>query len=568
MYEKTINLLCQTPIPMLKKIFCCLLYSTAVVALRAQPLMPAVRAQSETPVPTQLESPIPTLIEKNGRHQLLVDGKPFIIFGGQAHNSSGWPALLPQLWNAIERLHANTLEIPIYWEQIQPEQDRFDFSLIDTLLTQAREHHSRLVLLWFATWKNGSNHYMPAWMKLHADRYPNCIGKNGKPVDSPSPIADATLQADKTAFAAVMRYLKKADPQHTVIMVQVENEPGSWGTVRDYSPAAQQRFEQPVPAILLKTGLLKALGHPDAAKGSWQQVFGTDADEYFHAWSVASFIGQVAAAGKAEYPLPLYANAALRDPLTHPSAANYESGGPTDNVLPIWKAAAPAIDILSPDIYLDGNEKCLKVIDLYSRADNPLFVPECGVSPDKIKYIYSTLAHGGIGFSFFGVDGYEEMPDRPAGASDRLAPIANEYRLLAPLDAQLAQWAFENRISALVEPDDRSAQSVVVPDWQATVSFGTGRGDHMHPNERPTGKALIINLEKNTFLVTGTLCRITFRPTGADSAKAWQYLKVEEGDYAGGDFKPRRILNGDETDWGGPAFGPNPVWLRISLVTR
>src|SRR6185312_3779256 len=230
--------------------------------------------------------------------------------------------------------------------------------------------------------------------------------------------------------------------------------------------------------------------------------------------------------------------------------------------------AAPAIDILSPDIYLDGNEKCLKVIDLYSRADNPLFVPECGVSPDKIKYIYSTLAHGGIGFAFFGVDGYEEMPDRPAGASDRLAPIANEYRLLAPLDAQLAQWAFENRISALVEPDDRSAQSVVVPDWQATVSFGTGRGDHMHPNERPTGKALIINLEKNTFLVTGTLCRITFRPTGADSAKAWQYLKVEEGDYAGGDFKPRRILNGDETDWGGPAFGPNPVWLRISLVTR
>ena len=343
---------------MLKKFTCCLFpMAMALPSLHAQPPLP-----------------MPTLLESHGRHQLLVDGKPFFLLGGQAHNSSAWPALLPQLWNAVEKLNANTLEVPIYWEQIQPEQDHFDFSLIDTLLTQARSHGVRLVLLWFATWKNGSNHYMPAWMKLHADRYPNCIGANGKPVDSPSPIADATLAADKTAFAAVMRHLKNADPQHTVILVQVENEPGSWGTVRDYSPAAQQRFETAVPSVLLKPDLLKALGHPGAAKGSWQQVFGSDADEYFHAWSIASFVGQVAAAGKSEYPLPVYVNAALRDPLTHPSASNYESGGPTDNVIPIWKAAAPAIDILSPDIYLSGNDKILKVIDLYSRADNPLLV--------------------------------------------------------------------------------------------------------------------------------------------------------------------------------------------------
>lgn len=533
---------------MLKNIFCCLLTLA---------IMPAVYAQ-----------PIPALIEKNGRHQLLVDGHPFFILGGQAHNSSAWPAILPQVWSAVQRMHANTLEIPIYWEQIEPEQGRFDLSLIDTLLTQARGHGVRLVLLWFATWKNGSNHYMPAWMKLHADRYPNCIGANGRPVDSPSPIADATLDADKTAFTTVMRHLKNADPQHTVIMVQVENEPGSWGTVRDYSPAAQKKFEGPVPAELLRPGLLKALGHPGAIKGTWQQVFGADADEYFHAWSVASFIGQVAAAGKTEYPLPLYANAALRDPLTHPSAANYESGGPTDNVIPIWKAAAPAIDILSPDIYLPGNDKILKVIDLYSRADNPLFVPECGMTPDKIKYIYSALAHGGIGFSFFGIDGNEEMAASPAPSPDRLASIAQEYRLLAPLDTRLAQWAFEDKISAVVEPEDHAAQSVPLPGWQATVIFGTGRGDRMRSNDHPTGKALIINAGENTFLVTGTLCRITFRPTGGDSTKAWQYVKVEEGEYADGSFKPRRMLNGDETDWGGPAFGASPVWLRISLTTR
>ena len=119
-----------------------------------------------------------------------------------------------------------------------------------------------------------------------------------------------------------------------------------------------------------------------------------------------------------------------------------------------------------------------------------------------------------------------------------------------------------------VEPEDYAAQSLALPGWQATAIFGTGRGDHMRPNEHPTGKALIIQLEKNTFLLTGTLCRITFRPTGSDSTKAWQYLKVEEGEFADGIFKLRRILNGDETDWGGPAFGASPVWLRISLITR
>src|SRR6202012_1778844 len=102
----------------------------------------------------------------------------------------------------------------------------------------------------------------------------------------------------------------------------------------------------------------------------------------------------VAAAGKTEYPLPLYVNAAIRDPLTHPTANNYESGGATDNVIPIYKAAAPAIDLVAPDIYLPENEKNLKVIDLYPRPDNPLLVPELGGSPDKAKYLYTVLAHG------------------------------------------------------------------------------------------------------------------------------------------------------------------------------
>lgn len=502
-------------------------------------------------------------------HRLLVDGKPYFILGGQAHNSSAWPAVLPAVWTAVGAMHANTLEVPVYWEQVEPEEGRFDLSLVDTLLVQARERHVRLVLLWFGTWKNGSNHYMPGWMKLQAGKYPNCIGSKGDPIDSPSPVFEATLEADVKAFSAFMRYLKKADEQHTVIMVQVENEPGAWGTVRDYSAAAQKLFDGAVPAALLKQEVLAALGHGGgggekhfgdgtghpSSGNSWSAVFGADADEYFQAWYVARFIGEVAAAGKAEYALPLYVNVALRDPLTHPTANQYESGGATDNVIPIYKAAAPAIDLVAPDIYLPEHEKCLTVIDLYTRKDNALFVPEAALTGDKVRYLYSVVAHGGIGFSPFGIDGE---------SSDSLEAFGREYAVLTPLLPLLADRA--GKVSALLEPDDHTDQTVSVDGWQVRGVFGTGRGDHRRFNGRPSGKLLVIQQDKNTFFVVGTLARITFSPDGGK--KPWQYLRVEEGAYVNGVFKPSRILNGDETDWGGPAFGAEPTLIRVTLSAR
>ena len=109
---------------------------------------------------------------------------------------------------------------------------------------------------------------MPEWMKREPSKYPNITGKNGQPVDSPSPHTQAAMEADAKAFAAVMGYLKKADQQHAVIMVQVENEPGAWGSVRDYSANAQKLFEDPVPAEMLKPEVLKALNKPVVVKGS------------------------------------------------------------------------------------------------------------------------------------------------------------------------------------------------------------------------------------------------------------------------------------------------------------
>jgi beta-galactosidase GanA len=505
---------------------------------------------------------IPRLESSNGHHTLFVDGHPFLILGGQVHNSSAWPALLPNVWTAAAQLHLNTVEAPVYWEQLEPQQNKFDFAVVDTLLEQARTHQLRLVLLWFGTWKNGSNHYMPLWMKQEAKKYPNVSGKKGQPIDSPSPHSEATLDADIKAFAAFMRHLKAADPQHTVIMVQVENESGAWGSVRDYSPEAQKLFTAQVPKQLLQPELLNALKRPIATKGTWTEVFGDRADEYFHAWHVATFIGKVAAAGKAEYPLPLYVNAALRDPLTDPMADSYESGGPTDNVIPIWKTAAPAISLLAPDIYLGGSDKITKVIELYSRPDNALFIPEIGLSPDKAKYFYSVLARGGIGFSPFGID--DDGNTRP----HHLEPFAANYEVAAPMMPQLAQWSAAGKIKAAVEHEDHAAQSIDLGSWQALIHFGLGERETLQPNQNSDGKIMVVQLGENEFLVIGDKCHLIFQPAGTNTGKAWQYARVEEGSYEKGEWKLRRILNGDETDWGGPHFGPQPRVLHITLVAR
>ena len=167
------------------------------------------------------EHPAPSLVQNDGRYVLFVDGAPYLMLSAQSNNSSDWPATLPEVWAAIEYLHANTLETPIYWEQFEPQQGQFDYSEVDTVLAQAREHHVHLVLLWFGTWKNGSQHYMPEWMKLDPQRYFHVMNKKGEFVDSPSPFAAASLEADKRAFAAFMQHLKEADSERTVLMVQV-----------------------------------------------------------------------------------------------------------------------------------------------------------------------------------------------------------------------------------------------------------------------------------------------------------------------------------------------------------
>ena len=378
-------------------------------------------------------APMPRVVEKDGRWALMVDGAPYLMLGMQVNNSSAWPGMLPEVWPAVDRLHANTVEMPVYWEQLEPVQGKFDFSVVDALLAGAREHKVHLVLLWFGTWKNGAPHYVPEWVKRDNAKYPRVVGPNGEVRDTMSPFGTATMEADKAAFAALMRHLKAADPRHTVLMVQVENEINAYGSQRDYSPEATKLFEGQVPAEFAAAMKVKP--------GTWTEAFGAEAENTFQAWSIARYVEQVAKAGKAEYGLPLYLNHSLSNPLQAPAAGRLDWTGKTNHVLDIWKATAPDLDVIAPDIYMSQYAQYEKVLDAYARRDNAMFVPETGNAEAYPRYLFAALGHGAIGWSPFGLDltGYANWPLGALVVDQKLIDLfALNYALIGPMQREIA----------------------------------------------------------------------------------------------------------------------------------
>jgi len=506
---------------------------------------------------TSLAAEMPRLAKKDGRYALLVDGQPFLILGAQINNSSGWPASLPRVWPAIEAIHANTVEAPVYWEQLEPQPGKLDFTCVDDLVKEARTHRVYLVLLWFGTWKNGKMHYVPEWVKKDPAQFPRVVNERGDPIDVLSANSDANLEADKKAFAALMQHLKQIDGEaHTVLMVQVENESGSLGSVRDFSAPAQKQFQAQVPA-----DLVQALHQ---RPGTWKEVFGPDADETFAAYSVAHYINQIAVAGKAEFPLPLYVNNWLKyRPETLPGV-NYPSGGPTYNMLDVWKAAAPAIDAIGPDIYTDDSEAYRETLGHFHRPDNAMWVPETGLDDAYGKFFFYALGEGAIGFSPFGID-YTGWT-----IADEKAPAvhAENFALFGPMDREIARLIFAGALKTAVEEEGVPQSTLDFGQWRATVSFGYrqyGGGPKPPGTKEHRGRALVAQLSEDEFLVTGVDARVQFDHAKPDHGHM-QILRVEEGRYENGVWKFLRLWNGDQTDFG-LNFTHQSTVVRIKMGT-
>nr|WP_184649974.1 DUF5597 domain-containing protein [Xanthomonas euroxanthea] len=507
---------------------------------------------------------LPRFVTQNGRHALFVDGAPYTVLAAQLHNSSAWPAVLPRALDEVVALHANTVEAPVYWEQFEPAPGRFDTTNVDALIAGARKRGLRVALLWFGSWKNGQMHYVPEWIKRDDATYPRMRDANGEPVDVLSPHVAANMQADARAFTALMQHLRKVDgDRHTVILVQVENEPGAIGTVRDHGPAGEAAFAQPVPAAIAQ-----ALGKP---QGSWQQLFGAEAAEAFNAHATAAYIEQVAAAGRRAYPLPLYVNTWLRYKGKRFPGMDYPSGGATVNVFALWRAATPSIDFIGTDIYTSDYNEYTKVIGQYARPDNPAWVSETGFEAATAPYLFHVLGQGGIGFSVFGMDG---NPDSAANRAAIAAHAAN-FKLLAPLQRLIARAAFDGRLQAVAEQPGAPQRTLRFGDWQARVSFGAplwGDAPAILPgNDDHAGRLLVAQLGPEEFLVTGMAARIEFFREAADTRHG-QLLRVEQGRYVDGRWQVERQLNGDQTDYGlnfgrVDAAGEVPVVLRVRVGT-
>lgn len=498
--------------------------------------------------PRALAADAPQIIKKDGRYALMVDGRPYLILGGQIHNSSAWPSELPEVWQSLEALHANTAEAPVYWEQMEPQPGHFDFTNVDQLVEGARAHHLHVILLWFGTWKNGNMHYVPEWVKTDSRHFPRVIRPDGEPIDVLSPLSRNTLEADKAAFVALMRHMKEIDSeQHTVLMMQVENESGNIGSVRDNSEEANREFAGQVPA-----DLLAAAGK---GPGSWSQVFGGEADEIFQMYHQAKYINEIAAAGKTAFPIPCYINVWVDYPAAElpqrqldTPGIGYPSGGAVQKLVGLWRKMAPALDVIGPDIYTSDSGFYRELINAYHRPDNPLWIPETGREEPFGKFFYYALGAGAIGFSPFGVD----HPDQPVDTALPWKWHARNYALIGPMDREIAQLSFEGNLKTAVEEPGQTSEELDFGEWQATVAFGFPQYDGRRApgTQDAHGAALVAQLGPNQFLVAGIDASVVFHLAGKTPWMRSEILKAEEGKYENGQWKTERLLNGDETDRG------------------
>lgn len=383
-----------------------------------------------------------SLHKQGSATQLYVDGKPFVILGGELGNSSASsPADIARIFPKLQRMNLNTVLVPVYWDMVEPVEGDFDFSLIDTTLEEARRCGLKVVFLWFGAWKNSMSCYAPSWFKSDYKKYPRAYTSEGKPLEIASAFSENVYQADSRAFKAWLGHLADVDKEGTVLMVQIENEIGMLEDARDYSAAAQREYDKGVPSQLIAfLEKNKKSLHPQLLErwrdngmkraGSWREVFGDDiySDEYFMAWNYAAYVERLAREARDILGRPLYVNAAMNSRGRKPG--EYPSAGPLAHLKDIWHAAAPTVDILSPDLYDKGFTDW---VAQYHTSDNPLFIPEIRRFDGNAAQAYYIIGeHDAIGISPFsienGSDSPQSTPVRGYAALRDLMPLLVKYQ--------------------------------------------------------------------------------------------------------------------------------------------
>lgn len=512
---------------------------------------------------------IPYIKTDSSGKTLMVDDRPYRIYGGEIHNSSSSSLeyMDEAVWPALRGMHLNTVVAPVFWETIEPEKGVFDFTLPDGLLDQARREQVRLVLLWFGLWKNAASSYVPEWVQRDTETYYRVKDENGKPMMTVSPLCSQAVEADAAAFRMLMRHLKEVDgEEQTVIMVQVENEIGVLGAARDFSEEAEHAFNHEIPSAL-QTAYNVA--------GNWEKAFGKDACEYFMGYHFASAIERIASAGHAEYPLPLYVNAWLEQFPDIPG--RYPSGGPVFKLIDLYRLAAPTIELYAPDIYVDDFRD---VCDEYAGKGNPLMIPEVRNSIDSVSFLlYAVGAHNAMGFCPFGIEDMrgqgtadtdvlnvlnisEAALGSACGAADLLG---HSYALLQDMEEPLRTAHADGRIQGFLEQNDNGVVLALQEvDCKITYNGHGVFGSSAPPKKpgAPVAGGFVIETDSEIF-ITGTGFVLEFLPKTGERGSA-EVITKEEGLFVDGVWRRGRILNGDEAYF--HKFGTAPETMRFKVM--
>jgi len=533
---------------------------------------------------------LPHLEKINGKTEFIVDNKPFLMFSGELHNSSaGSLHYMRPIWRNLKSNNLNTVIAPVSWELIEPTEGKFDFTLVDSMIIGARKEKLKLVVLWFGSWKNAKSTYVPEWIKGNTSKYPLMESQGGRSLNTLSTFGENSLEADAKAFAALMSHIKKVDgKEQTVIMVQVQNEVGILGSPRDYSQTATKAFEGQVPKELmdylsknksaLYPGLLKTWeANGSRMTGTWEEVFGKGekykgedwktnysfyTEEIFMAWNLAKYIGKITQKGKKEYALPMFANGWIKQPKsTNPG--RYPSGGPLPQVLDIWRAAAPAIDLIAADIY--AVEEFDWVCKEFSLSNNPLFIPE--TTPDlggSARALYAFGKYDAIGYAPFGIDGHGLFNS----ADPKDVSLKKVYECLRNISPEIMKNRGTENMTGLYLGEGDTDTSVEMGDFSVYISrFSSaglfkktgGRFGIAGEEDRSPAGLIVIKLNKDEFLVAGGVGGIQVTVSGSKSNTAFtDYVSVDEITFEKGKMKSHR-LNGDEIALGGAIIKPGEV---------
>lgn len=508
----------------------------------------------------------------------VVDGKPFFPLAGQVHNSSAYTMQgLEVGWKALEALHANTAEIPVYWEQIEPHEGQYDFRLLDALLEQARQRGLKLILLWFATWKNGAMKNSPVWVKLDPQRFRRVRAVDGVALGVLSPHCQATWEADRRAFCALLDHLRQFDHDATVIAIQIENEPGILGSDRDYSPEAEEWFNASVPAELVQALQAHPLTpiaavwrqHGELSNGTWPEFFGWQAGEFFSAWHIARFINALAQAGKAIHRVCMFANVWSEQMRWRVPGVNYPSGGATTATLDLWKWATPDLDLIAPDIYIRNANDYKRMCETYARHDNPLFVAESAChESNALNMFYAIAEYNAVGYAMFGI---EDILTEDGAIRSQFQAVVSSFRSTAAILPLLMACRGTATIYPVVQEEYMSEQYVdlgayigLVVFHQAETEFVWSDFQHYWRHARERGRGLLVFTDKREMYVIGTGYRLMLKKKtppqvmlAASQASEYlanrltNYVLVEEGHFnADGTWVGDRQRSGDESDFG------------------